>query len=236
MGRSVNSPYRRSDAQDDMEGVLHVSMDYVESLVRRNLKNRWLPCWSSVKGDTMVPRRVTEFPWIARRAAKFIDQLGHNKVTVRCDNEPSIETLTREISQARQEGSQTVPERPPVESQPNGIIERAAGLVAGQARTLKAALEHRIGIRIQPDARILCWLVEFAAYLTNRCDIFSDGKTPLQRPHGRKDNTPILEFGEKILYMPAKPARGGKWEPRFHPGVFVGMLNFSPEAVVVTEQ
>ena len=29
---------------------------------------------------------------------------------------------------------------------------------------------------------------------------------------------------------------GGKWEPRFHPGVFVGMLKSSPEAVVVTEQ
>ena len=33
-----------------------------------------------------------------------------------------------------------------------------------------------------------------------------------------------------------KPARGGKWEPRFHPGVFFGMPNSSSEAVVVTEQ
>ena len=70
----------------------------------------------------------------------------------------------------------------------------------------------------------------------NRCDIGSEGKTPLQRLHGQRDNTPILEFGERILYMSAKPARGGKWEPRFHPGVFVGMLNSSSEAVVVTEQ
>ena len=122
------------------------------------------------------------------------------------------------------------------ESQSNGVIERAVGLVAGQARTLKAALEHRKGNRVPPDARILCWLVEFAAYLMNRCDIGSDGKTPLQRLHGRRDNRPILEFGEKILYMPAKPARGGKQEPRFRPRVFVGMLNSSSEAVVVTEQ
>ena len=28
MGRGVNSPHRRSDAQDDLEVVLHVSMDY----------------------------------------------------------------------------------------------------------------------------------------------------------------------------------------------------------------
>ena len=80
------------------------------------------------------------------------------------------------------------------------------GFVAGQARTLKAALEHRIGARVSPDARILCWLVEFAAYLVNRCDIGSDGKTPLQRLHGRRDNTPILQCGERILYMSAKPA------------------------------
>ena len=111
-----------------------------------------------------------------------------------------------------------MPERPPVgESQSNGIIERAVGLVAGQARTLKAALELRIGPRVPPDARILCWLVEFAAYLVNRCDLGRDGKSPLQRLHGRRDNTPILEFGEKILYMPAKPVRRGKWERRFLP-------------------
>ena len=46
-------------------------------------------------------------------------------------------------------------------------------------------------------------------------------QTPQQRLHGRRDNTPILQFGEKILCMPAKSARGGKWEPRLHSGVFV---------------
>ena len=45
-----------------------------------------------------------------------------------------------------------MPERPPVgESQSNGVIVRAVGFVAGQARTLKAALEHRIG---GPESRL----------------------------------------------------------------------------------
>ena len=124
-----------------------------------------------------------------------------------------IEALPKEVAQARQERSQPVPERPPLgESQSNGITERAVVVVAGQARTLKAALEH--------------YLITSAG--TER--------HPLQRQHGRRDNTPILEFGEKILYVPAKPARGGKWEPRFCPRVYVGMLNSSSEAVVVTEQ
>ena len=92
--------------------------------------------------------------------------------------------------------------------------------MSGQARTLKAALGYRIGTRVPPDARILCWMVECAAYLINRCDIGSDGKTTVHRLDGGKEITPILEFGEEILYMPAKPARGGNWEPRFHLGVF----------------
>ena len=64
----------------------------------------------------------------------------------------------------------------------------------------------------------------------------SDGKTPMHTLHGRRDNTPILEFGEKVLYKLARPARGGTWDPRFYPGVFVEMLNSSSDAVVVTDQ
>ena len=35
----------------------------------------------------LVPRKGTGFQWIAKRAASFIDQLGHNRVTLRCDSE-----------------------------------------------------------------------------------------------------------------------------------------------------
>ena len=165
MGRGVNAPHRRSDAPDDLEGVPRASMDY-GFLGERESEDRASPVLvirerrHKMTWTVLVPRKGTVFPWIAKRAVTFIDQLGHNRVALRCDNEPAIEALAREIAQARQEGSQTVPERPPVgESQSHGIIERAARLVAGQARTLKAALEHRIGARVPLDARILCWLV-----------------------------------------------------------------------------
>ena len=140
----------------------------------------------------LVPRIGTEFPWIAKRVAKFIDQLGHNRVTFRCDNEPAIEALARELAQGRQEGSQVLKRQTVGESHPNWLIGRAVGLVAGQTRTLKTALEHRIGARVPPDASILCSLVEFAAYLMNRCDIGSDGKTPMQL----KDTRPRIQERE----------------------------------------
>ena len=52
----------------------------------------------------------------------------------------------------------------------------------------------------------------------------------------RKDaDTQTARTGIWEKYVLATPARGGQWDPRFYPGVFVGMLNSSSEAVVVTE-
>ena len=135
----------------------------------------------------VVPRKGTEYPWVAKRAAKFIYQLGHNRVALRCDKDQRLRRWEGKLHKLdKREARLTVPERPPVgESQSNGIILRAVGLVASQARTLKASLEHRIGTRVPPDARVPCWLVAPAAYMMNRCDIGSDAKT-LHRLHGRK--------------------------------------------------
>ena len=67
MGRGVNSSHRRSDAQDDLEGVPHMSMDYgfvgereseeqvtlVLVICERRLKMTWA---------MLVPRNGTKFP------------------------------------------------------------------------------------------------------------------------------------------------------------------------------
>ena len=96
----------------------------------------------------LVPRKGTEFPWIEKRATKFIGQLGHNRVTPRCDNELAFEALARdctirprrESDCAREIASCTgAPQRP--ESRPT------QGCCAG--------------------------LVEFAAYSMNRCGVAS---------------------------------------------------------------
>ena len=152
----MNSPHRRSDAQDDPEGVPHVSMDYgffgeweSEEQVTHVLVIRE---WRHTRTSAMlVPRKGTELPWIAKRAARFIDQLGHNKVTLRCDSELAIKALAREIAQARQEGSQTVPERPRVrKASPMGSsnVQQCSWLV--RPEHLKASLKHRIGPESRP--------------------------------------------------------------------------------------
>ena len=227
----MNGPHRRSDAQDDVEGVPHVSMDY-GFLGEKECEDRVSPVlvireWTHKMTCAMlVPRKGTEFSWIAKRAAKFIGQLGQNRVTLRCDNEPAV-------AQARQEGSQTVPERPPVGgSLSKGFIERAVVLVAGQARTLRAALEHRIG------ASVL--LIEGILLVGGVCGVLDE---QVRHRQGRKDTAAKTARAKGQHTDPGvrrkDPVHARQTSERRKVGasiVSVGMLNSSSEAVVVTEQ
>ena len=69
-----------------------------------------------------------------------------------------VRQRSRRLRLGRQEVRPFLRDHQREKSQSNGIIERAVGLVAGLARTLKAVLEHRFGVNFPPDARILCWL------------------------------------------------------------------------------
>ena len=97
MGRGVISPHRGSDAQDDLEGVLHVSMDYgflgereseeqvtpVLVIRERRLKMTWA---------MLVPRKRS-FPGSQREQRSYRPAWAK-----RCDSEPAIEALARERS------------------------------------------------------------------------------------------------------------------------------------------
>ena len=79
-------------------------------------------------------------------------------------------------------------------------------------------------------------LVEFAAYLMNQCDIGSDGKTSLHKTCMDEGTT----HGFWILGRRSCWCLPNQQEGNVGPAIlswsFVGMLNSSSEAVVVTEQ
>ena len=60
-----------------------------------------------------VPGKGNSAEWVARRLAKWIEQFGHTKVTVKADNEHSITALIREARKVRGEGTCTLSPRIP---------------------------------------------------------------------------------------------------------------------------
>ena len=105
---------------------------------------------------------------------------GHKRVLSKVDNENPIQAVRNEVK--RQSGVEIVNEGPPThESQSNGMAENANQRVQGQFRTLRDALETKIGQRLKESSPIIEWLVKAAADMINRFQVGEDGKTSFQR-------------------------------------------------------
>ena len=95
-----------------------------------------------------------------------------------------------ELVKAYWNGNMALENSPVGESQSNGMVERAIQTWEGQVRTMKDALETRIGMEIPPDHPLLTWLIQHAAALQRRCTVGEDGKT--HNRGSREDRAPDL--------------------------------------------
>ena len=68
-------------------------------------------------------------------------------------------------------------------------------------RTIKDALESRIGERIKGDSVTVPWMVLHAARTINRYHVGADGKTNYERWKGKRLRTGFVGFGESVMYL-----------------------------------
>ena len=242
-GRGNNDHHRRAQGREADDGRIVVSMDYgFLGSTGQGSSSTATMLVLKVKSTGMltamiVPKKGAENSWVQKRCARWIDNQGHGRINLRTDGEPAIVDLAKNVRRQREEGTETVLEHPPVgESQENGVIENGVRTAEGMVRTLKCSLEARAGIDIEPENDILKWLVEWAAYVHSRFCVGKDGRTPFERWRGRKCKRPVCEFGETVLFMPLKGARGGKLDPKFEYGVFLGVIPETGETLVGTAQ
>merc|ERR1712240_708375 len=78
----------------------------------------------------------------------------------------------------------------------------------------KDALDSRYETRIGGDHPAIPWLVAHAASVITRMRKDSEGFTAYRRWKGRTFNRPVTEFGECVLYLPAKTAGRDKFDVR----------------------
>ena len=175
---------------------------------------------------------------VVRRVLAFLQQIGldNAKVIVRSDQEAPIKAVVQAVIKARGDAV-TIPEHSPVGSSgSNGVIERGVKEVEGQIRTLKSALDARIGRDLSGSAHILPWLIEFSAVLLCRYLVGHDGKTPYERCKGKQSRMLGMEFAEKVLFRrtPA-PGQIGKMDSLWNEGMFVGYRGISGEYLIAND-
>ena len=108
------------------------------------------------------------------RAVENLAKLGHKKVVLRSDQEPEILDLINGVIETRQD--QTIQQNSPVgESQPNGLVERAVRSAQDKFRTLRLALQKRVGCQVPPNHPLMTWIVQHAGELVSNNRINRDG-------------------------------------------------------------
>ena len=123
----------------------------------------------------------------------WIKDLGHPKIELKCDQEPSTIDVRNELINICK-STQLVPFASPEGSKGSlGSGERAHLTVGGIARSIKSALEIRIGKNRKPDVGnhgqekskftlgpehvLIPWLIRHAAFCANRFQVKANGKT-----------------------------------------------------------
>ena len=109
-----------------------------------------------------------------------MNRLGYRRVILKSDQEPSIVALKSAVKREL-ELEVSFEESPVGEHQSNGAVENATKRVQGQIRTVRDALESRIGERVKGGDNVFTWLVRNAAASMNRYQVGSDGRTPHER-------------------------------------------------------
>ena len=195
-------------------------------------------------GMMMAHRVITKGPtdeWVTRRLVKDIEELGRGDIILKTDGEPAMIALQRAIAELRKNLT-TKPENPPAYNpEANGAAEKAVQDVSSQIRTLKLALEARLGITIPESSAVVDWIIEHAAFVLSRFSVGHDGMTPYERLTGRKWARPMIELGEVVLAKFAtrkiaygkKKAQTNKLMPRSIRCILVGQMPRTGEHVVI---
>ena len=195
-------------------------------------------------GMTMAHRVVAKGPadeWVTKRLVKDIEELGRGDVVPKTDGEPAMIALQKAIAELRR-NLITKPENPPAYNpESNGAAEKAVQDVSSQVRTLKLALEARLGIAIPESSAVVDWIVEHAAFVLSRFSVGHDGMTPYERLTGRKWTRSMIEIGEVVLAKFAarklgygkRKSQKNKLMPRSIRCILVGQMLRTGEHVVI---
>ena len=108
-------------------------------------------------------------PWVTKRVADWLDSLGSQTVTLKCDNEPAILASAQEFRRMRKESNITNLEHlEEGRKQSNHLTEGNVNIVKGLIRTLESSTESNLETEIGPSHPLIPWIIEHATQIKNR--------------------------------------------------------------------
>lgn len=235
-----------TDASND--GPVAISMDYMymHDRVGQYRDARWNPpylvvvehrhgrCWAY-----QVPNKghMDGAHWLPKRLIQDWDNSGMKEVKtiLKTDQEPAMTSVQIAVQEFRPK--EVIPINSPVgESECSGRVENAIRRIQEKTRALRHPIEKGTREKLQEDTPIMTWMVRWFAELISKYAVGEDGKSPYKRIRGSKCGTPLVPFGETILYLLMKTVHRSKGEPAKLPDIWLGVNERTEEVLVGTNK
>ena len=101
--------------------------------------------------------------------------------------------------------------------------------IRGINRTIKCHIESNTQDPLGGESHILPCLVQHAGCVLSRCQKGRDGKTPLDRLHGKSPTRDFVPSGEKVLAKLISTDPVNRMNPRYNFGIWFAIRNSSAE-------
>ena len=177
-------------------------------------------------------------PWVSKQIIHDLATVGignSERIGIKNDQESNIAALANEIARLRHNSAGTALDESRVsDSNSNATAEVAVQEAKGMVRTIRSALEERVGAAIPLDHPIVPWMVRFPGMNINRFQIRADGVTAYQHMKGFKGVLPLGEFGEVVHFRQHNALKLGDYVDRYEDGVWLGLDPRSGENIIGT--
>jgi len=237
-GRGKEDHHKKAKEEEE-RGVPTAHVDY---WFMRDHKGAELIPVATLKLDVKKVHKAHVVPFkgnvegVAREIVRDLDEMGiSGELIIKNDQEPALIDLVKEVKRLRTGGTQLEKSKK-YDSQSNGAAERAVQSVEGITRTLKLALEKRLGCEIPCAHPVMAWLVKHGAECLNRYLVGKDGRTAYERLKGKRYKGDVCEFGQMVMHKFPGKQQGGVMKTRWGEGVWLGKMAASDENIVATNE
>ena len=160
--------------------------------------------------------------------------LGGQKIKLRCDQEPAIIAVAKDVIQARAPAVTLFETTPVGSSDSLAGVNRFAQTLAGCLRALKIETELLWGVFIKTTEAVFPWLVRHSAWTYCRFQPYLGGQPPYNRIHEKPYTGEVLLFGTPVLARYPKATELPKLDERFVQGLWLGKTATADEHIVGT--
>ena len=140
--------------------------------------------------------------WLTEQIVDDLETIGlaNERIVIKADQETAITDLQRSVAMLRKQYGSALEQSRVGDSNSNGRIERAIQDLKGLVRTLRASLEINVNGKINLIDPIVPLLVRHAAHIINVSRVRENGRTAWQLMKGRRSRTPLVPFGEVVMF------------------------------------